>query len=483
MNLLPLIILLLFSSLIFSKMAAHNKNTHYKVFTTAKGSGHNFQESEGHFLEISNDVSEGSVDVYIYPRKTFQKFIGIGGSFTDASAENFFKLSLANQNELMKAYFNEKDGNAYRLARISIHSCDFSIKSHTYIDEGDKELESFSIATDKKYRIPFIKRAIKEAGGNITLMASPWSAPAFMKSNNNMLYGGELLPEYYSIWALYYTKFIKAYEKEGIPIWGITIQNEPAAVQRWESMIYTAEQERDFLKNHLGPTMHHQGLGDKKIIVWDHNRDLGTHRATTIFGDPDAAKYAWGTGFHWYETWAGGDSMQNNLTAIKEAFPDKHLIFTEGCQEGFRTDRLFHWPHAERYGEAMIRDFNVGIVGWCDWNLLLDEKGGPNHVGNLCFSPIHADLEKDELIYTPSYYYIGHFSRFIPIGAHRISSTSNRSFILTTSFLAPNNKTVTTVVMNKKDESFDYDLILNGNVAKLHLPARSIQTIVYDLIH
>ena len=385
--------------------------------------------------------------------------------------KNFYQLSEGTQNELMKAYFDSKDGNGYRLARTSIHSCDFSSRSHTYVEEGDKSLSTFSIKKDLNYRTPFIKRALTEANGKITLMASPWSAPAYMKSNNNMLYGGKLLPEYYELWALYYTKFIKAYEAEGIPIWGITIQNEPAAVQRWESMIYTAEEERDFLKNYLGPVMAREGLEDKKIIVWDHNRDLGAHRATTIFDDPDAAKYAWGTGFHWYETWAGGDSMQNNLATIKEAFPDKHLIFTEGCQEGFNMDRINYWPHAERYGEAMIRDFNVGVVGWCDWNLLLDLEGGPNHVGNMCFSPIHADLQNDSLVYTPSYYYIGHFSRFISVGARRISSSSNRSYILTTSFIAPDNKTITTIVMNKRDESYDYDLVVGEKVAKLNLAA------------
>ena len=127
-----------------------------------------------------------------------------------------------------------------------------------------------------------IKEAINTAGGSITTCASPWSAPAFMKNTNNMLQGGKLLPQYREAWATYFTKFIQAYESEGIPIWGITVQNEPMAKQTWESMIYTAEEERDFLRDYLGPIMHKAGLGDKKIVVWDHNRDLITHRANAF---------------------------------------------------------------------------------------------------------------------------------------------------------------------------------------------------------
>ncbi len=208
-----------------------------------------------------------------------------------------------------------------------------------------------------------------------------------MKDNNDMLKGGKLLPEFYDSWALYYTKFIKAYENEEIPIWGLTIQNEPMAVQRWESCIYTAEEERDFLKSHLGPVMEKEGLGDKKIIVWDHNRDLINHRANTIFDDPEASKYAWGIGFHWYETWTGGQPMFINLGNINESYPSKNLIFTEGCNEKFDPKKYQYWPNAERYGRSMINDFNNGTVAWTDWNILLDETGGPNHVNNLCFCP------------------------------------------------------------------------------------------------
>ena len=159
-------------------------------------------------------------------------------------------------------------------------------------------------------------------------MASPWSPPAWMKTNNEMNRGGKLLPEYREAWAKYYTKFIRAYEKEGINIWGITVQNEPEAVQTWDSCIYTEHEERDFIRDYLGPIMHAEGLKDVKILIWDHNRDVIVRRAAGVLSDPEAAKYVWGTGFHWYVS-----EEFENVGKVHEMFPDKHLLFTEGVKK------------------------------------------------------------------------------------------------------------------------------------------------------
>jgi glucosylceramidase len=383
----------------------------------------------------------------------------------------------------MDAYFNAEEGIGYSLARTTIHSCDFSSNSYTYIDEGDAMLKSFTVDHDKKFRIPFIKRAIDAAGGDLIIYASPWSPPAFMKTNNNMLQGGKLKTEFYQAWANYFVKFIHAYEKEGIPIWGLTIQNEPMAVQRWESCIYTAEEERDFLKNNLGPTLEKEGLGDKKIIVWDHNRDLLFQRANIIFNDPDASKYAWGAGFHWYEDWKDGLPMFENVEAVNEAYPDKNLIFTEGCNEKYELERIEDQDPklAERYGKSMINDFNNGTVAWTDWNILLDETGGPNHVGNLCFSPVHGDTKTDALTFTFSYYYIGHFSKFIRPEARRISSVSSANNLLTTAFLNTDGSIIV-VVMNQGENEISFTLTLDSKTAKLKTPPHSIQTIVLNTL-
>jgi len=448
-----------------------------KVYATAENTDKRLAEDKT--LNFKNAVQplETEVSVFVNPRKVFQEFIGIGGAITDASAEVFSKLSKDNQKKLLKAYFDE-DGINYNIIRTSIHSADFGLGSFTYIEEGDKALKTFSIAKDKEKRIPLIKKAQEIIGDDLIFYASPWSPPAFMKSNKNMLQGGKLLPEYYQTWADYFVKFIDAYEAEGIPVWGVSIQNEPMATQRWESCIYTAEEEKEFLKNYLGPTFEKEGHADKNIVVWDHNRDLISHRANTIFEDEEASKYAWGIGFHWYETWTGGDPKYDNLKNINESFPDKNLLFTEGCQEKFDASQYQRWSNAERYGNSMINDFNSGTVGWTDWNILLNQNGGPNHVQNFCFAPIHADTSTDELIFTPSYYYIGHFSKFIEPGAKRISTTTSRSTLESTSFLNPDGEIVS-IVMNKNDNNINYKLIVKNKELENTIEAHSIQTIIY----
>jgi glucosylceramidase len=419
--------------------------------------------------------------IIVDPTKKFQTFLGIGAALTDASAETFYKLSKTNQDLFLEAYYSQEQGIGYSLGRTTIHSCDFSSESYTYIEEGDSTLKTFNISHDKKFKLPFTKKAIAAAGGKLTMYASPWSPPAFMKTNNNMLQGGKLKPEFYQSWANYYAKFIKTYEQEGIPIWGLTVQNEPMAVQRWESCIYTAEEERDFVKNYLGPTLEKEGLGDKNIIVWDHNRDLMFQRANVILNDPEASKYVWGTGFHWYEDWKDGIPMFDAVKRVQEAYPDKNLIFTEGCNEKYDLTRIENEDPklAERYGRSMINDFNNGTVAWTDWNILLDETGGPNHVGNYCFSPVHGNTQTGELTFTNSYYYIGHFSKFIRPGAKRISSVSSSNNLLTTAFENTDGSMVI-VIMNQGEKALNFTLSIASNTAELNALPHSIQTIILN---
>lgn len=448
------------------------------VYTTADSTKLRLSKTGTKAFAQAAQPLETEVGIFVNPNKTFQTFMGIGGAITDASAEVFAGLPEDKQQELLKAYYDKEEGIGYTLARTTIHSCDFSKESYTYVSDEDKELKTFNVDHDKEFRIPLIEKATAAAGGELPLYVSPWSPPAFMKTNGNMLKGGSLLSEFAPAWALYYAKFIQSYEALGIPIWGLTIQNEPMATQRWESCIYTAEQERDFLKNHLGPTLEREGLGDKKIIVWDHNRDLITHRANTIFEDPEASKYAWGIGFHWYETWTGSDPMFVNLDQVNQAFPDKNLVFTEGCNEAFDANKYEYFPNAERYGRSMINDFNQGTVAWTDWNILLDETGGPNHVQNLCFAPVHAETKTGELVYTPTYYYIGHFSKFIRPGAKRVSTVCSRSFLLSTSFLNEDGSMVT-VVMNHTDKPISYKMYIEDKAVEETILPHAMQTLVY----
>ena len=476
------IIIALFASLTGLSASSQKVNTSkkelaVKVFSTAQGTELKLSSLADVYFRDLKQPLETEPCIFIDPTHSFQTYIGTGAALTDASAETFAKLPAALQQEFLTACFDTEKGIGYSIARTNIHSCDFSSGSYTYVADNDKSLSTFSVSHDEQYRIPFIKKAIAAANGKLKMYVSPWSPPTWMKDNNSMLQGGKLKNEFAQSWANYYVKFIKAYEAKGIPIWGLTVQNEPMAKQRWESCIYTAEEERDFIKNYLGPTLHKNGMSSKKLIAWDHNRDLLYQRASVILGDPAAAKYVWGIGFHWYETWTGGPMQFDNLKLVNEAFPGKHLVFTEGCQEKFNIDSINNWSLGEKYGYSMINDFNNGTVMWTDWNILLDETGGPNHVGNFCFAPIHADTKTKKLIYTNAYYYIGHFSKFIKPGAKRISASSSRVALQTTAFQNPDGS-IAVIVMNSTDKKIDFNLWLKGKGALTQSLPHSINTFV-----
>ncbi|TGE25894.1 glycosyl hydrolase [Hymenobacter aquaticus] len=450
-----------------------------QVYATVAGTDKRLAAGETLSFQPLAQPLETQVCVFVDPTKTFQSVLGIGGALTDASAETYAKLSKDQQQEFMQAYYSPTKGIGYTLARTSIASSDFSSAPYDYVADQDASLKTFSVRHDEQYRIPFIKQAIAAAGGKLTMYVAPWSPPAWMKDNNNRLKGGKLLPQYRQAWADHYVKFIKEYERQGIPIWGLSTQNEPMAVQKWESCLFTATEERDFIKEYLGPTLKKGGLGDRKLIAWDHNRDQVYQRASTILDDPQAAQYVWGVGYHWYETWTGSQMMFDNVRRVHETYPNTNLLLTEACIEKFDFNKVNDWSLGEKYGLSMINDFNNGNVGWTDWNILLDETGGPNHVQNFCYAPIIGDTRTGKLIYTNIYYYIGHFSKFIRPGAKRIVSSSNRDHLSTTAFRNPDGK-VAVVVMNDGDKAQDFQLWLQGQAAAVSSQPHSIMTLVVN---
>jgi glucosylceramidase len=443
------------------------------VYATVKDTGQRLARAGELKFDGAAQLTEKDESIFVDASKTFQTVLGIGGALTDAAAETFYKLPRDKQAELLRAYFDPENGIGYSLGRTHINSCDFSSESYVYVKDGDKELKTFDIAPDLKYRIPFTKEALAAAGKEFTLYASPWSPPAWMKSNNDLLHGGQLKPEYYAAWADYFVKFIGAYAKQGIPIWGLTVQNEPMASQTWESCIYTAEEERDFVKNYLGPTLRKAGLADKKIMVWDHNRTLMYERAKVVLDDPEAAQYVWGVAFHWYM----GDAFEN-VKRVHEAYPKVNLLFTEGCLYPFDPKRLEDWRWGELYANSMVNDFNNGAAGWTDWNVLLDEKGGPNHVGNFCYAPVHGDTRTGKLTYLSTFYYIGHFSKFVRPGARRVVSTSTSDDLQTTAFVNPDGRTAV-IVLNRSERPHSFLLLAGGKAAKANSPAHSILTLLF----
>jgi glucosylceramidase len=350
-----------------------------------------------------------------------------------------------------------------------MNSCDFALGNYAHVEApGDTALDGFRIDRDRQALLPMIQAAQRVAGRPLSLLVSPWSPPAWMKTNGQMNHGGRLLPQYAEAWARCFVRFIQAYAEEGVPVWGVSVQNEPMATQRWDSCLYSAQEERDFVRDHLGPALARAGMSDVRIVIWDHNRDLMVERASVVYGDPEAAKYVWGTGFHWY-----GEDCFDHVQRVHDAWPDKHLLFTEGCQEG--GPHTGSWALGERYARSMIQDLNHWTVGWIDWNLLLDDRGGPNHVGNLCSAPILADLGRDALAYQSSFYYIGHFARFIRPGARRVLCAATRGDLEVAAFVNPDGSTAT-VVMNRTEDAQRFALVIDGAAHVAELPARSIAT-------
>ena len=411
--------------------------------------------------------------IKIHKENLKQTVLGFGGSFTESSASIYHNLSQTKKDEIIEAYFGET-GNNYSIGRTHINSCDFSLENYAHCETpGDIDLKNFSISRNKKDLIPFIKDALRITKNKFRIMASPWSPPAWMKTNSQMNEGGKLKEEYKRAWADYYCKFIEFYHKEEVPIWGISVQNEPEAKQTWDSCLYTAEEERDFIKYYLGPSLERHNLSDKKVIIWDHNRDMMVERARTVLKDPEAAKFVWGTGFHWY----CGDHF-DNVQKVHDEFPDKNLIFTEGCQEG--GPHLGSWDLGERYATSIINDLNRWTVAWLDWNLILDTQGGPNHVGNYCSAPMIVDTNTQEILYQSSYFYIGHFSRFIKQG-DSILEIENDTNLLSLSSVSKHKDKINTVILNKSNASESFKYLGANTSVDLTIPERSIITLTEEL--
>ncbi len=455
-----------------------------KIIETAK-------DSACRLTEVSPETRKLPVPSYfgctvnIDTSKEFQEFQGFGGALTEASAFVLSSLDAKDRQKVVQSYFDSQEGNGYRFARTHLNSCDFSLGNWACIESKDETLESFSMDRVDKYQTPLLKEALEHAGPDMKLMVSPWSPPGWMKDNGEMNNGGKLLKQYYPLWARYIVRFIQELEKRGIPVWSLSIQNEPAATQRWDSCRWTAQEEAEFAVDHLKPELEKAGYGNTGIFVWDHNRDELLNRFTDSMAYPGAEKAISGAAFHWYS----GDQF-NHVQEVAKRFPHKLLVFTEGCIEG--GPRPGAWFTGERYAHNIFNDLNHGCNAWIDWNIALDMQGGPNHVHNYCDAPVLVDTQGKTFHHQSTYYYIGHFSRYIQPGARRLATTITSTMIPAavsgnhlkvvegTAFRNPDG-TVVFVMYNRTEAELPYTLGWNGQGSgdQGFLPPRSIETLVF----
>jgi len=435
-----------------------------KVWLTAQNTPHHLAK-----VPIPRKLKTTSHEIYVDVEAPMQVIDGFGGAITEATASTFAQMSVPQQRQVIKALFDPVRGNAYTLCRTHINSCDFALGNYAAVEKpGDTSLSSFNLDREQKWILPFIKQATKVAGKKIDLLLSPWSPPAWMKTTGKMNNGGKLLPKYRKAWAEYYVRYVEEMEKEGCKVWGLTVQNEPEATQLWDSCIYTAEDERDFVRDHLGPALARAKMDRIRLLIWDHNRDRIYQRAKVVYDDPKAAKYVWGTAFHWYMT----DSF-DNVRYLHDVYPDKKLLFTEGCSGGANSS----WELGEKYGRSIISDLNRWTVGWIDWNMILNESGGPNHVAGYCTAGINYDREFKRVHFRPQYFYIGHFSRFIRPGARRLIAASSVDGLES---VAARNRdgSLAVVAMNRTPVPITFKVEAEGKRLPFEIPGRGIATFV-----
>eukprot|EP00929_Paragymnodinium_shiwhaense_P062299 TRINITY_DN31108_c0_g1_i2.p1 TRINITY_DN31108_c0_g1~~TRINITY_DN31108_c0_g1_i2.p1 ORF type:complete len:402 (+),score=79.85 TRINITY_DN31108_c0_g1_i2:716-1921(+) len=387
----------------------------------------------------------------------------------------------------MKSYFAapESGGNGYTMGRVHINSCDFSVQSYSFDESaGDSDLNNFDmkVTHDQKEMIPMMQRALNTAPDGIKIFASPWSPPSWMKTNSQMTGAGSLKPEYDATWANYISKFFTAYKTSDISLWGLTVQNEPGFAALWEACTYSAEQERDFLKNHLGPVMR-KDHPDAKLMVLDHNRDMAVEWTKTIYGDAEARKYADGLGVHWYslqgeDGYRAVDQSAEIIGKDKIAAGEHFVLATEATVEG--GVKMHDWDGGWRMAADIMGDLNAWSAGWVDWNLIVDSKGGPNHVGNFCNAAMLALTSG--LYKQPFYYQMGQFSRYLRPGMKRVNADKNFGGVDVTAAFDPTTGRTAVVLMNGGDseQSFRIDDKGSGRSSPLlRIPGHSIQSYVY----
>ncbi|AAZ24552.1 glycosyl hydrolase, family 30 [Colwellia psychrerythraea 34H] len=507
-------------------------------------------------LTFQQGKAQGKV-ITIRPDIIKQNILGIGTSFTESSAFVLAHLSKEKRAEVMENIYGEKGAN-FSIARTHIGATDFAVDGkYSYAPvKDDVALSSFSIAVDQdgfKQQdhagikdeqfdlLPMIKQAYeiksKQSDKDLRIVASAWTAPPWMKDiedyyikptakNNHQGTGGELKQQYRATYADYLIKYLDAYKKEGIDIWGLTPVNEPHGNSgQWESMHFTPKTQSAFIKDHLGPKLKVSAHEQVKLLIYDQNRDEMEHWTDEILADKETAQYVYGTAVHWYES--TNKVNEEVFDRVHNKFPEFSIIHTEGtiddlgkdAPEGildpirFKESNWFNndnfwwnenatdWAYTatwapkpeehpiytpvHRYARNIIVSLDHWLEGWIDWNIVLDSNGGPNHVGNFCGAPIMIDTETGEVYYTPIYHVLAQFSRTIRPGDKALQVETQLAGLdsdaLHASAAMSKSNLVSTQLLNTTKAAINFSLQIGDQFVEVSIPANSVQTIQAQL--
>ncbi|KAK3879334.1 hypothetical protein Pcinc_016091 [Petrolisthes cinctipes] len=460
------------------------------LFTTVTSSRDGLRFAQNTSSLESTPDPDADVSLTLDPNTDYQTIFGFGGGFTDSTGINIATLPLEAQDFLIRSYFSP-DGIEYNLCRLPMAGTDYSIRPYSYDDvEGDVDLVHFNLTIeDYQYKLPYIKQAQQVANRKLLLFGSPFSPPAWMKESGTFNGSGSILKEMWEPYANYFIKFLQAYEAEGAPVWGVTMQDEPLAGLKdagWNNCYWSPEDTRDWIKTYLGPAMESAGYGDVQLMIHDQSRDTIPDYVSPCLDDAGCYQYVDGTALHWYANWR---TSTDSMDETHNLYPEKYLLYTESC-EGWNAGPdekviLGSWVRAENYAFDILEDLNHWATGWVDWNMALSMGGGPNWVNNAADSPIIINTDAGEFYKQPMFYALGHFSKFIPPGSIRMASSVSgpgSGDVIAVAVHDIPSLTDVVIILNRGDSGKSVSVDTGSGVEFMNfaMPAKSITTVLFQ---
>lgn len=443
-------------------------NANATVWRTCADQSCLFENKTGEirFREHKNGLPAITVD----DEKTYQTMEGFGFSLTGGSAMLVSHLPAAvKQNLLRELFLADGDGIGVSFLRLSIGASDLSERSYSYDDlpEGqtDFELTHFDLNAGDLEVVPLLLE-ILALTPNIKIIATPWSAPRWMKTNQAFV-GGKLRPDCYAVYAQYFVKYLLAMRERGLVVQAITPQNEPQNFKNDPSMVMDAQEQTEFVKHYLGPALSDAGLGDIEVYCWDHNCDLKEY-PLEVFADPDARRFLSGSAWHLY----GGDISV--LSEMHSAYPDMKLYFTEqwvGSDGQFGGDLLWHIKNVLI---GATRNWSQAVL---EWNLASDPNCRPHTAGGEARCVGALTIDGDRITRNVAYYVIAHAAKWVRPGSIRIHTED--TLLPNTAFLTPDDLIVL-IALNEDAEDRAFNIRYRGQYAEAKLSANSVATYVWS---